>query len=330
MKYSKHQINYIKDKASHSLNGILKGDVIQFLLDNNIEVKKNIAKVKAINMILDNDVLTEKFIDMYKDNINVPYYDVATTYCLTYFQVSELDHLGIIEALEYKDKKGATLYPFSVLGYEDNYLLDEYEKRYKTDFHRTRIEFDSNDNSVNDFIDKLSATFDIENMSKLYPKQDSKGYNLYLSLRPKTNTMNNDDILIKQNVNLKTNLSIAKGQIAELEQKLQNKCSEIKNTPEYKELQANYMECKRECNRLKIDAGMYYDIKDSYNKLQEKYNNLQENQSKGGRPNKLSVQDIETMKLYRIQGKSYRQLAELFNCSIGLVSNTLKNFECKK
>ena len=31
---------------------------------------------------------------------HLPYYIVATSYCLTYFQVSELDQLGIIKSLD--------------------------------------------------------------------------------------------------------------------------------------------------------------------------------------------------------------------------------------
>ena len=50
------------------------------------------------------------------------------------------------------------------------------------------------------------------------------------------------------------------------------------------------------------------------------------NSKSSGRPNKLSDSDKELMKMYRMQNKSYREIASLFNCSIGLVSKVLKGF----
>ena len=43
------------------------------------------------------------------------------------------------------------------------------------------------------------------------------------------------------------------------------------------------------------------------------------NNSSGGRPEKFTKQEKETMKMYRLQGKSIRKIAELFECSVGLV-----------
>lgn len=40
---------------------------------------------------------------------------------------------------------------------------------------------------------------------------------------------------------------------------------------------------------------------------------------KRGRKNKFEIHDIESMKFYRFQGKSYREIASIFNCSTGLV-----------
>lgn len=43
------------------------------------------------------------------------------------------------------------------------------------------------------------------------------------------------------------------------------------------------------------------------------------NERGAGRKAKYNAQDIETMKMYRLQGKTYNEIATLFQCSIGLV-----------
>lgn len=52
-------------------------------------------------------------------------------------------------------------------------------------------------------------------------------------------------------------------------------------------------------------------------KLNKKYN--------GGRKKKLSDLEIESIKMYRLQGTSIRDLAKMFNCSIGTIYNLIKN-----
>jgi len=52
--------------------------------------------------------------------------------------------------------------------------------------------------------------------------------------------------------------------------------------------------------------------------LKEKLNNSTTS-SAGGRPSRFNDQEKETIKMYRLQGKSIRQIAEIFDCSAGLV-----------
>lgn len=329
MSYTKRQIDYFKEQLKyHSNHVILKSKLVDFALSNNLEIKKNIAKDKLIEMILQNEVLIEKLMNICADKILIPYYIVATTYCLTYYQVSELDHLGIIKSCGTSDK-GATLYPFSILALDENYLFNEYEKMFKTDFHRTRIEFKSNDEDhISDFIDKLSNVFDIENLSKLYRKRDNEGYHLYLSIRPKTKALNNDSILASQNANLKTNLSIEKGKVVELENRLNALEKDIYTAPQYVELRKKFNELNTKSRTMRIYEVKYKSLKEDYEKLKDEYDVLSSsiNSKSSGRPNKLSDSDKELMKMYRMQKKSYREIASLFNCSIGLVSKVLKGF----
>ena len=43
--------------------------------------------------------------------------------------------------------------------------------------------------------------------------------------------------------------------------------------------------------------------------------------ARGGRKQRFTEQDKTLIKMYRIQGKTVRELAEMFNCSVGLVHN---------
>ena len=38
-----------------------------------------------------------------------------------------------------------------------------------------------------------------------------------------------------------------------------------------------------------------------------------------GRKEKFTIHEKETMKMYRIQGKSIREIADMYNCSVGLI-----------
>lgn len=73
------------------------------------------------------------------------------------------------------------------------------------------------------------------------------------------------------------------------------------------------------------------ELKDKLEKLEkelEEYKYKEEEnkmRNKGGRPSKLSELEIESIKMYRIQGISIRELAKMFNCSIGTIHNIIKN-----
>ncbi|CEP39607.1 Uncharacterised protein [[Clostridium] sordellii] len=46
---------------------------------------------------------------------------------------------------------------------------------------------------------------------------------------------------------------------------------------------------------------------------------LNKQKCKVGRKQKLKEHEMETMKFYRCQGKTYKEISELFGCSVGLV-----------
>lgn len=48
---------------------------------------------------------------------------------------------------------------------------------------------------------------------------------------------------------------------------------------------------------------------------------------KGGRKKKLTDMEIESIKMYRLQGISIRELSKMFNCSVGTIYNVIKGLE---
>lgn len=58
------------------------------------------------------------------------------------------------------------------------------------------------------------------------------------------------------------------------------------------------------------------ELEDENKKLRKKLN---QQKCKVGRKQKLVDHEIETMKFYGYQGKTYKEIAELFKCSVGLV-----------
>ncbi|TAN66634.1 hypothetical protein WS9_009990 [Paraclostridium sordellii 8483] len=64
-------------------------------------------------------------------------------------------------------------------------------------------------------------------------------------------------------------------------------------------------------------------IKELEKENQELRKLLNKEKNKPGRKPKLQDHEIEAMKCYRYQNKTYKEIAELFNCSPGLVHKVL-------
>ena len=51
------------------------------------------------------------------------------------------------------------------------------------------------------------------------------------------------------------------------------------------------------------------------------------NERGAGRKSRFTIQEKETMKLYRIQGKTIKEIAEIYSCSVGLVHKIINENE---
>lgn len=63
-------------------------------------------------------------------------------------------------------------------------------------------------------------------------------------------------------------------------------------------------------------------LKNRIKELEEevlRLNKLIHKRNKPGRSRKFNDNDVESMKFYRLQGKSYKEIASIFKCSVGLV-----------
>lgn len=307
MEFTTLQKEYIKKQLSinkGSQTAIAKSDILDFAKSVGLDVKKSCTKESALDLIY-NTGNENKLFEEFAHKIDVPYFDVAKLNELTYKQLSELEQYEVITKLEYTGWKDSTLYPLSVLGFDEGELLKIWNDKNKTNFHRTRIDI-ACDDEIENIINELSKVFEIQHVSKPYPHRDNDGYYIYLSMRPLNSPINNDNYKNEENIKLKIINSIE---------------ADVKETETYKSIKDKLNSHKE---RIR-DADVYeYKIDMLEKKIDylEKMNaELKENikTTSGGRPQKFNDQDKETMKMYRLQGKSIRYIAKAFECSTGLV-----------
>lgn len=105
----------------------------------------------------------------------------------------------------------------------------------------------------------------------------------------------------------------------------------FENSPYRKQLEdkIQMLEMKlKTAERAKQHAEKLAKAKDEHlQELQEQIKQLQsetnvqkiKNERRAGRKQKFINAEIQAIKLYRLQGKSYRAIAEMFDCSVGLV-----------
>jgi hypothetical protein len=310
------QKDYVKNVISQnrgSQTPIMKDHILKFATDLGLQLPKSTTKESVLNLIF-NIGNEDKFFDEFAHYIDVPFWDAAKLNNISYKQLSDLDQLGVISALTYTGHKDATLYPLSVLSFKEGELLEIWNNKNKTDFFRTRIEVENIDD-VQNIINELSQLFEVENISKPYPHRENlKGCYIYLSIRSLNGSITNYNYKNEENAKLKLENSTLKGEIEDLKSKIASLNIDSRNTPAYKNLEKQI----NELNLWRIEH-----MSDSYEieSLKKKITELEANTTttNGGRPQKFTDQEKETMKMYRLQGKSIRKIAEIFNCSTGLV-----------
>lgn len=313
MEFTELQKEYIKKQLSinkGSQTTISKSNILDFAKSLGLEIKKSCSKESALDLIY-NTGNENKLYEEFADEIDVPYFDAAKLNKLTYKQLSDLEQYEVIKRLDYTGWKDSTLYPISVLGFDEGQLLQIWNDKNKTDFHRTRIDIKSGD-EIEAIVNQLSKAFEVENVSKPYKHREFEGCYLYLSIRSLSGAITNDDFKNQENAKLKLEVSTLKGEIQELNSTI----SEYK-AKEYYSDAALVEKLKNKLWKIENDFPSAAKVEMLEKKIAELEEKLKS--SSGGRPPKFSDQDRETMKMYRLQGKSIRQIAKIFECSTGLV-----------
>lgn len=322
MTFTELQKEYLKKqfhRSGGSENTILKPDIVDFAKSLGLTVKSKFSKDGVLNLIFDSGN-GDKLFERFGNAIDVPYWDAAKLNKLTYKQLSDLEQLEVIKSLEYTGYKDSTLYPLSVLGFDEGQLLQIWNDKNKTDFHRTRIDI-KDSYEIKEIVDQLSKAFEVENVSKPYPHREFEGYYLYLSIRSLAGAVTNDNFKNSENAKLKLENATLKGKIKDLDSQIYKINCDVTESDTYKSLRERFNSQKEkirdaEVNEYKIDM---LEKKIAY--LEKMNAELKENikTTSGGRPQKFNDQDRETMKMYRLQGKSIRYIAKAFECSTGLV-----------
>ncbi len=333
MGLTKLQKDYIKtviyqNKGSQSTT--MKDDIIKFAKALGLNIKNNFTKEAALNLIF-NTENEDKLYEEFAPDIAVPFYDVAKLNNITYKQVSDLDQLGILNALTYTGHKDSTLYPLSTLSFKEGELAEILNNKHKKDFFKIRIEINNIDDMPK-IIDELSKMFEIENLSKPYPNKDNKdGCYIYLFIRSLDGCITNLTFKNQENEKLKLENSDLKAQIQKLNFKISNiEAKEPSNNPiNFEALRKKIAELEESSDKVKFFEKKATELKQMNDTYKNKITELEEklkNSSPGGRPPKFTDQEKETIKMYRLQGKSIRKIAEIFNCSAGLVHKIINEY----
>ena len=75
-------------------------------------------------------------------------------------------------------------------------------------------------------------------------------------------------------------------------------------------------ELKEEIQKLKNENET---LNEEIQKLKNESKTTIHNERGAGRKQRLTEEQKETIKMYRVQGKTIKEIAEIFNCSIGLI-----------
>lgn len=320
MELNERQKEYIKRYLGINLGAdttISKEDIVRFAEDIGLQFKKNISKSSLVELILSSGY-EEQFFNTFAEFINVPYWELHKQYNISYKQISDLEQLGVIKALDFKGKRDTTLYPIESLRFQDGELLQTWNDKYRTDFFRTRIEIKKIE-EFHKLVNELSKIFEIENVSKPYEHREQQGYYCYLSIRPLNGQTNNDNYKNEENARLKAEIGSLQSQIEKLQETIsgfeKSATESFMKSPRYETM----------IQQLKEYQEFYLIHKYSDEKierLEERIKELTGKQSEkhpGGRPPKLSEQDKTMVQMYRLQGKTIKDLAEMFGCSVGAI-----------
>lgn len=187
-------------------------------------------------------------------------------------------------------------------------------------------------NEISSMIDKADNSFENSSTYKQMSKQietlelkikaitDTAEHNRKLyENEVKTNEVLNEEIQkLKNEKTKKSNKKLIK-EIEELKKEIDLKENTIKMFCDEK------FEAEEKCRRLERNHNKVIEayMKD-LERVKEEYKNKlgshkKHNERGAGRKSRFTQSEIETIKMYRLQGKTIKEIAKMFNCSVGLI-----------
>lgn len=115
----------------------------------------------------------------------------------------------------------------------------------------------------------------------------------------------------------KTLTNKLQNEITDMQDKAEN---EFINSPTYQQLlkKIDFLEKKNKSLEDKIVHN---------ERIQKLKDEKAHNERGAGRKPRFTDVEVATMKMYRLQGKTIREIAEIYECSVGLIHNAVKDIK---
>lgn len=348
MSFSAEQKEYIiseivKNKGSN--NEVSKQELVDVATIKKLNFKKNISKEKLVKLIIEQ--LGEGVIlNQFGKRFVVPAWHLKKIYNLTYKQITDLEQLKIFKAVgSYKDYE---CYSLESLRYAPEEPLKIWRKKFSDNINRVRVEVKDKE-ELKSFLKRLDDKFEVTDISKLYEHRNEyndkkQGYYAYFNLR----SLDTDEAIEAshtknaENIQLKSTIAILEKSLEEAIKENDDSKKEARKTEEFQKLINENFELKCKVHDLKLEAdtseARYITFEQLYNKQKEVIKNLEneiielkaqlmgekawnerKNPRGAGRKARFSEQEKETMKMYKLQGMTIKEIADLYKCAVGTV-----------
>lgn len=290
-------------KALQEPKAFDKEDIKRVGEEIGLEFEKKASKEKVVSKIVDEGHFNRLY-EAFEEFVYIPVWEVADFYNLNTDKIDKLQEIKVIKeepvSKEFysrrdKDYYTANTYNISILqNYTEEELKKAYTEAYEQDGYRTRIEAQTEE-EIHNLINELNKNFKISKVD-IYRKRN-EGFHAYFTIKKLNNSKNEENAMLVEI------------------QKLKNEIVELRknNIKEKKELEQNVYSMFGVKNKIELLTKSM-----EFREL-EKRNRKQYNERGAGRKNKFTEQEKEAIKRYRLQDKTIKEIAEIYNCSVGLI-----------
>lgn len=309
-------------EALYYSKDVTKDDILRIAEEIGLTVKnKRMAKDKLIKEFINQNKFEQLYIN-FKEFLYIPCWQVADHFNMNTEEIDRLAELGVIKEApkeeQYWDKRSrgyyhANTYPLEVL---DNYTEEELKLAYDTAYdnkgYNIRIETETKE-EADMLICEMDKVFEITRNPKYYDRR-THGINTYFTIKKPNNSE-----LEKARYRLDVDKKDKEIQKLKSEHK-EDKERLIKQIGLFMGIaNAKLVDIREKSNKgyaLKLENEK---LKEENEKLKLELEQSKANRKNAGRKAKFTEQEIAAMQMYKVQGKTMREIAEIFNCSVATV-----------